>query len=450
MAYSTGVWQRLVVTSLIDHCKCPRKGGLKSETEKHDPKCRYIPNKTYKSVEEERELKVVKFLNTVIAVTPAPQGHQDRARADPSKPHKGVTFDASITTFGETERTNLKPPKDNTPIYQSPAQLPKELTPSVIEQLILCSCANHKHCLTCQFSRSEWSTFIKNLTLPNQTPNDKPTRWIAPLYSLDRALKIWLGEQVYSLGGWGVSLKGTHANSAIQDHLHLSQAISEMVDDYARRAFNRLSKAQKALNDTRDSAEKIIHLESLADSDEKKVGLETNKGRYTRAKNKACERIMTMVHVMDGLDNKLYKQVKESSDCRGIKCIREYISRDADAEKAWPAGSRRKLKFIHAMLILILKDVSSFHGKIKELAKPWIIDQAEREKRHNNGMTEELDGAAVKTSLEGLIWPTLQEIETWYGAALKGHQEYVERMDTSAMFKYGARLPGGCKECKLN
>ncbi|KAM7214281.1 hypothetical protein V8F06_010332 [Rhypophila decipiens] len=376
MAYPTGVWRRLVVTSLNDYCKCPRKGGLESE-EKHDPKCRYTPNRTFESVEDERGLKVIKFLNAVIAVTPAPQGHQDKARADPSKRHKGVTFDASITTFGEAERTNLniKPPKDNTPIYRTPAQLPKELTPSVIEQLILCSCANHKHCLTCQFSRSEWSTYIKNLTLPTQNPNDKPTRWIAPLYSLDRALKIWLGEQVYSLGRWGVSVKDTHVNSAIQDHLHLSQAISEMVDAYARRVLNSLSKSQKALKDTGDYAEKIIHLESLANSDKKKVGLKTNKRRYTRAKNNAYERMIKLVYIFEGLEKKLYKQVKYGSDSREIKHIRECISRDADAEKAWPTGSRRKLKLIHAVLILILKDVRSFYGKMKEQAKPWIINQ---------------------------------------------------------------------------
>ncbi|KAK4206598.1 hypothetical protein QBC37DRAFT_458338 [Rhypophila decipiens] len=375
------------------------------------------------TVEDERELKVIKFLNTVIAATPAPQGHQDKARADPSKPHKGVAFDASITKFGEAERTNLKPPKDNTPIYQTPAELPKELTPSVIEQLILCSCANHKHCLTCQFSRSEWSTFIKNLTMPNQNPNDKPTRWIAPLYSLDRALKIWLGEQVNSLGGWGVSLKGTHANSAIQDHLHLSQAISEMVDDSSRRLLSSLSKAQKALNDTRDYAEKISHLESLANSDEKKVGLETNKRRYTRAKNNACERMIKMVYILEGREKKLYKQLKDGSDFRDIKHIRECISRDADAEKAWPAGSRRKLKLIHAVLILILKDVTSFYGKIKELAEPWNINKTELKERERNGMTEQLDATAVKDHLEGLIRPTMREIETWYGPALKGHRE---------------------------
>ncbi|KAM7185914.1 hypothetical protein V8F20_011618 [Naviculisporaceae sp. PSN 640] len=329
--------------------------------------------------EEARELKARTFINTIVAASTTDRGDADIARADKSRPHKKVAFAENLIS-GPGKGYHNKCDQGKTPEFytDSDSDSDKSIgsvvdsvvleppTANVIEKIMLCNCPAHTHCLTCHMSHEAFSLVLR-ASYEDLSPSSS-ARWLVTLYSLDRAVRIWVGEHVINNIHIGrdqwqtpVSEIDEATVDALREMINVAQGIAQ-IRKLARNVINNVRKMLKTAGKITDV---IQRLEYTAAGDANARGKLAKK--FVAYKNDVTTRLNTAIGVIQTMNDEVRMLLH-----RRIKTTKGDMLRNFEQSNVhWPRSSARKIDFIAQALVPVYNDSRTLAVRLREMYTLW-------------------------------------------------------------------------------
>lgn len=450
------MYERLVADCAESVALCSCRDDTKQDSEQEHKKGCGFRGFDSEEIREDRELAVRTFLNTVVAISASSSiGAADIARHDSSRTHKVViwnvdqegeddsssTSSSSPSSSSSSVRTaRISPPaslhtvnssSSTESVYITEENIPfTEFDPETIENMILCSDDKHKRCLIC---RMDQPVIIKVIGTNGShcayrlgPSAEKETALFMAMYSLDRAVRTWVGHRAAELGGLDSPRPlSKFPRIAFTDMITIALEVARIRSSYVKPALQHLKKIrgfQKACKDTVGELAKAMK--------EHDVGrAEVLKQRLLQT----CKAILRFQYSLRHRLDQLIDGIKALVSTGPLPKIERDLS-ECQMERFWPASGRKKLLFIWRVLVLVHKDAIHLRAGADGLRAVWgkLLPQMDMPeslgKEGSNEMESKLEAHAVLvTDWWKTVEPYAAVVEEWLDEIARGKVGFADR-----------------------